>query len=467
MTKTINKRVWVTVVVLLSGCAMRSGLDAPEQSMPAQWLNQQQASEAMVHHPQWWQQFNSAELDRLVDQALLANTDLLAATARVEQADAQLSQAGSALFPNLGLGAGGSRSGVFGERGGSESYNASVSASYELDLWGQLRNSRDVARASLLASQFSRDTVQLTVIASVVNTYLQVLYLQDNLALSEENLALAQQVLDVVQAKVENGAVSPQDLAQQKTVVANVKAQLPSLRHQLRQSRYALAVLVGEMPQAFQVAGGTLSNLQLPEIQAGLPDQVLAQRPDIAQAQASLMAADYSVAAARADYWPSITLTGSGGYASSALSSLFNGDAVYSLGVSLAQTLFDGGARNARINQSKAAWQEQVASYTGTLLVALQEVEQSLSNVQGLAEQQQYREEAYQQAEEAYRVAQVRYQEGETELTDVLSAQSSFNSARQNSLDLIYNQYQSRITLYRVLGEGGERDGGSKAPAES
>lgn len=278
MTKTMSKLVWVTAFVLLSGCAMRSGLEAPEQSMPAQWLNQQQASEAMVHHPQWWQQFNSAELNQLVDQALAANTDLLAATARVEQADAQLSQAGSALFPTLGLGTGGSRSGVFGESGSSESYSASVSASYELDLWGQLRNSRDVARASLLASQFSRDTVQLTVIASVVNTYLQVLYLQDNLALSEENLALAQQVLDVVQAKVENGAVSPQDLAQQKTVVANVKAQLPSLRHQLRQSRYALAVLVGEMPQAFQVGGGTLSNLQLPEIQAGLPDQVLAQR---------------------------------------------------------------------------------------------------------------------------------------------------------------------------------------------
>ena len=110
------------------------------------------------------------------------------------------------------------------------------------------------------------------------------------------------------------------------------------------------------------------------------------------------------------------------------------------------------GARGARIDQSKAAWEEQVASYTGTLLVALQEVEQSLSNVQALADQQQYREEAYTQAEEAYRVAQVRYQEGETELTDVLSAQSSFNNARQNSLELIYNQYQSRVTLYRVLG---------------
>ena len=278
MIKAINKQLWVMVFVLLSGCAMQSGLQAPEQGMPTQWLNQQQASEAMVNHPQWWQQFNSAELDQLVEKALAANTDLLVAAARVEQADAQLSQAGSALFPTIGLGAGGSRSGVFGEGGSTDSYNASLSASYELDLWGQLRNSRDVARASLLASQFSRDTVQLTVIASVVNMYLQVLYLQDNLALSEENLALAQQVLDVVQAKVENGAVSPQDLAQQKTVVANVEAQLPSLRHQLRQSRYALAVLVGEMPQAFLVGGGALSSLQLPEIQAGLPDQVLAQR---------------------------------------------------------------------------------------------------------------------------------------------------------------------------------------------
>ena len=198
MIKAINKQLWVMVFVLLSGCAMQSGLQAPEQGMPTQWLNQQQASEAMVNHPQWWQQFNSAELDQLVEKALAANTDLLVAAARVEQADAQLSQVGSALFPTIGLGAGGSRSGVFGEGGSTDSYNASLSASYELDLWGQLRNSRDVARASLLASQFSRDTVQLTVIASVVNMYLQVLYLQDNLALSEENLALAQQVLDVV-----------------------------------------------------------------------------------------------------------------------------------------------------------------------------------------------------------------------------------------------------------------------------
>ena len=220
--------------------------------MPEQWLNQQQASEAMINHPQWWQQFNSQELNLLVGQALAANTDLLAAAARVEQADAQLTQAGAALFPSLGLSAGGGRSGVFGESGSTDNYNASLNASYELDLWGQIRNSRDAARASLLASQFSRDTVQLTVIASVVNTYLQVLYLQDNLALSEENLKLAQQVLDVVESKVENGAVSPQDLAQQKTVVANAKAQLPSLRHQLRQSRYALAVLVGEMPRYFR-----------------------------------------------------------------------------------------------------------------------------------------------------------------------------------------------------------------------
>lgn len=444
------------LMLLLSGCAMNSGLQAPEKTLPDQWLNQQQASAALIEQPQWWRQFNSSELDALVDQALLANTDLLVAMARVEQADAQLVQAGASLFPTLGLGASGNRSGVINESGSTENYGLNANASYELDVWGAVRNSRDAAKASLMASQFNRDTVQLTVVASVVSTYLQVCYLQDNLTLAEENLVLAEQLLSVVQAKVDNGAVSPQDLAQQKTVVANVRAQMPSLLQQLRQNRYALAVLVGELPQTFQVTAGKMNTLTLPDIQAGLPDQVLAQRPDVAQAQALLMASDYQVAAARSDYWPSISLTGSAGYASGALSSLLNGDALYSLGVSLGQTLFDGGARGARVDLARAVWDERVASYTGVLLTALQEVDQSLGNVQALADQQQYRDEAYQQAESAYDIAQVRYQEGETELTDVLSAQSSFNSARQNSLDLALDQYQSRVTLYRVLGEGGD-----------
>lgn len=441
---------------LLSGCALSSGLSAPSPEAPAQWLNQQRASQAMVAHPRWWTQFDSAELDRLVARALDANTDLLAAAARVEQADAQLAQAGASLFPTLGLSAGADRSGTIGAGGTTEGYNATLNASYELDLWGALRNSRDAARASLLASRFARDTVQLTVLASVVNTYLQVRYLQDNLALAQDDLALAERLLDVVQAKVDNGAVSPQDLAQQKTVVANARARLPDLRQQLHQSRYALAVLVGETPQGFAVDGGELEALALPDIQAGLPDQVLARRPDVAQAQGSLMAADRQVAVARADYWPSITLTGSGGYTSSELSSLLTGNALYNLALSLPQTLFDGDARQAQIDQATAAWEEQRAGYTGTLLTALQEVEQSLGSVQALAEQQQYRDEAYRQAEEAYRIARVRYREGATELTDVLSAQSSFNSARQSRLDLAFDQYQSRVTLYRVLGEGGE-----------
>lgn len=456
MTSPSRSVALLLAATLLSGCAMSSGLNAPSPELPAQWLNQQQASRAMVEHPRWWEQFGSDELDRLVAQALDANTDLLAAAARVEQADTRLAQAGASLFPSLGLNAGASRNGTIGAGGSSESYEARLNASYEVDLWGALRNSRDAAKASLLASRFDRETVRLTVLASVVDTYLQVRYLEDSLALTEDNLRLAERLLDQVRAKVENGAVSPQDLAQQKTVVANARARLPDLRQQLRQSRYALAVLVGEMPQGFRVDGGELTALTLPDIQPGLPDQVLARRPDIAQAQASLMAADHQVAAARADYWPSITLTGSGGYSSSDLSSLLSGDALYNLALSLPQTLFDGGARQARIDQARAAWEEQRAGYTGTLLTALQEVDQALGNVQALADQQQYRDEAYRQAEEAYRIARIRYREGATELTDVLNAQSSFNSARQNRLDLLYDQYQSRVTLYRVLGEGGD-----------
>ncbi|EKF74778.1 ABC transporter outer membrane protein [Alcanivorax hongdengensis A-11-3] len=442
-------------MLVLGGCAVRSGLETPQPSLPAQWLNQESASAAMVAQPQWWRQFHSDTLDGLVRKALNANTDLLAATARVDQAQAQLQQAGASLFPSLGLSGSGSRSGVVGE-GGSNSYAINANASYEVDLWGKLRGSRDAAEATLQASAFSRDTVQLTVVASVVNTYLQVCYLTDNLALARDNLALAEKVLAVVQAKAQYGAVSRQDLAQQKTVVANQRARLPALRQQLLESRYALAVLVGEMPQQFNLTAESLADLALPTVQAGLPDQVLARRPDVAAALATLMAADARVAVARADYWPSITLTGSAGYGSSALSELLSGDALYSLGLSLGETLFDGGARRARTDQARAAWREQVASYTGTLLTALQEVDQSLAAIQSLSAQTGYRQEALSEAEKAFTVAQVRYREGETEITDMLSVQSQLNSARQNSLDLVLSQYQARVTLYRVLGQGSE-----------
>lgn len=451
----MNKAIPGLLFLSLGGCAVHSGLQMSQPALPSQWRNQEAASAALVTQPQWWRQFHSDTLDALVKKALDANTDLLAASARVDQAQAQLQQAGASLFPSLGLTGSASRSGVIGE-GGSNSYAINANASYEVDLWGKLRGSRDAAAAALQASAFSRDTVQLTVVASVVNSYLQVCYLTDNLALARDNLALAEKVLAVVQAKVKYGAVSPQDLAQQQTVVANQRARLPALRQQLLASRYALAVLVGEMPQQFTLQAQSLTELALPQVQAGLPDQVLARRPDVAAALATLMAADARVAVARADYWPAITLTGSAGYGSSALSELLSGDALYSLGLSLGQTLFDGGARRARTEQARAAWREQVANYTGTLLTALQEVEQSLAAIKALAAQTGFRQQALDQASKAYRLAQVRYRQGETEITDVLSVQSQLNSARQNSLDLVLSQYQARVTLYRVLGLGSQ-----------
>ncbi|MBF5057028.1 ABC transporter outer membrane protein [Alcanivorax sp. 521-1] len=446
----------LTLALTVAGCAVRSGLETPEPEAPAQWENQLADSRAALANPAWWQGFGSDELNQLVARALTDNTDLQAAAARVLQAEGRLQQAGSSLFPSLSLGGGASTSGTFGGNDGTDRFQLNANASYELDLWGRLRNNKAIAEANLDASRFDRDAVRLTVLSSVASTWLQWRYLQDRLTLAENSLALAERILEVVEAKVRYGAVSPQDLAQQRTLVANQRAALPDLRQQTRETRYALAVLVGETPQGFLPGAGDggLADLTVPEIQPGLPADVLAQRPDVGRALAGLMAADYGVAVARTAYWPSLSLTGSAGYASSSLGDLFDGDAVYNLAASLSQLIFDGGQTRGENTVARAAWLEQVAGYRGVLLTALSEVDQGLGNINALDEQGVHRREALTQARRGFEIAETRYREGDIELTSVLDAQTSLISARQNLLDLRYDQLVARVTLYRVLGQG-------------
>lgn len=446
--------VMAAFLLLASGCAVRSGLEMPEPAVPEQWENQLADSRAAVDTPAWWQGFGSDELNRLVARALSDNTDLQAAAARVLQAEGRLRQAGASLFPSLSLGGGASTSGTVGGGDGVDSFRLNANASYELDLWGRLRSNRAIAEANLEASRFDRDSVRLTVLSGVAGTWLQSRYLEDRLALARESLTLSEQVLELVEAKVRYGAVSPQDLAQQRTLVANQRAALPALRQQARETRYALAVLVGDTPQGFALDRGGLADLTLPGVQPGLPVRVLAQRPDVGAALAGVMAADYGVAVARTAWWPSLTLTGSTRYASASLGDLFDGDAVYSLAASLSQLLFDGGATRGQNTAARAAWLEQVAGYQGVLLTALSEVEQSLGNINALDEQDVHRREALRQATRSFQIAEARYREGEIELTSVLDAQTSLNSARQNALELRYNEMLARVTLYRVLGQG-------------
>ena len=213
-----KRPLWTVVLVcsvFMSGCAVRSGLETPEPEAPAQWENQIADSRAAVTNPAWWQGFGSDELNQLVARSLSDNTDLRAAAARVLQAEGRLQQAGSSLFPSLSLDGGASTSGTFGGTS-SDSFQLRANASYELDLWGRLRNNKAIAEANLEASRFDRDSVRLTVLASVANTWLQWRYLEDRLALAEDSLALAERVLELVEAKVRYGAVSPQDLAQQR-----------------------------------------------------------------------------------------------------------------------------------------------------------------------------------------------------------------------------------------------------------
>jgi multidrug efflux system outer membrane protein len=297
---------FLLVLLLLGGCTLRPPDRGPGPVTPGRFAENGEAA-AGWPGAGWWEGFGSAELDRLVKDALAANTDLAAAAARLRQADAQVRIAGAGLLPTVeaDAGAGATRTSsearAFG--GGpstSDSYDAGLRAAWELDLWGRNRAALASARASATADLFDRDGVALTVASSAADTYFQVLSARDRLRIAEANLDNARRVLQLVEVRVANGAATPLELAQQRTQVATQSATIPSLRQQERQAVNALALLLARPLVGFDVEAQSLRDLRPVPVLAGLPSELLQRRPDIAAAEARLDAAAADVAAARA-----------------------------------------------------------------------------------------------------------------------------------------------------------------------
>ncbi|MGH8120997.1 MAG: efflux transporter outer membrane subunit [Gammaproteobacteria bacterium] len=411
--------------------------------------------------PDWWRNFGSAELDQLMIEAENNNPDLAAAAARILQAEAQARLAGVALLPAVDFGAGASRQGSFGGENpvdATNSFNISVGASYEIDFWGKNRAGLLSAQESLLASQSDRETVALTMTSAVAITYLQVLSLRERTAIARLNLENAEDVLKLVAARVKYGAVSPLDLAQQRTVVARQRAAIPPLVQQERDARSALALLLGRPPQSFDVAAKTLDEITIPEVAAGLPSELLTRRPDIQTAEAQLRAANADIAAARAAYFPSIGLTGSAGLASTALSGLLDSGLLYTLAVSLAQPIFDAGQREAQEDLAVARREELVQVYRASIINAFADVDTALGTIRSTAEQQDHQAEQIRQAEIALRLAERRYKEGAENLLTVLAAQRTLYDTQDELQQTMFAHLQAIVGLYRTLGGGWERE---------
>ena len=400
----------------------------------------------------WWTTLNASELPPLETTAREQNLDLLAAAARVVQAQAQTGIAGSALFPNVNATGTAQRNGTNqkGVPGGNthNTFGVSAQASYEVDLWGLNRDQLRAAEQSELAARYAQQTVDLTITASVANTYFDVLALRQRVAIAKQNIEAARRILTITEAKVTNGVSSNLELAQQRAQVAAEEAAIPPLEEQEREARYALAILLGCAPEGFDVKSLNLDGIVTPVVQPGIPSSLLERRPDIAQSEAQLLAQHANVDAARAAFFPQINLSGS-------IGAVFNPTTmVWSIGASLLQAVFDAGKLSAESDLEKARQTELLVDYRKAVFSAFSDVESSMGQVTALAEQERLVNEQEVNAAEAYRIAELQYREGVTDLLNVLQTQQTLFSAQDQLVQIRLARLQAGVGLYRALGGG-------------
>jgi NodT family efflux transporter outer membrane factor (OMF) lipoprotein len=409
---------------------------------------------------QWFRDFGSSELDALIESAYTNSLDLQAADARVREADARARAAGAAILPQVDFNAQSTTFAGHSANGSAHEtdYGALVSASYEIDFWGKNRSARASAEASRRATQADRAVIALTSVTGVANTYFQVIALRERLALAKSTLDSTHKILDVVEARRAQGLGNPTEVAQQRAAVANAEIHVKELEQQEDAARAALAILVGKMPGSLEIATQQLSDIKAPSIAAGLPGELLARRPDVFAAEENLRAAHADLAQARAAFFPSITLTGSGGVQNPAVNAavitLAGIGPSLTIGAALTQSIFNGGRLRAVRDEAAAKEQEMLAQYRSATLAALWDVETALSATGHLEQQQQAQQQSVAQSDLALAGAEARYRQGSGDFLTVLDAQRGLFAARDQMIQYRLARLQAAVGLCKALGGG-------------
>jgi outer membrane protein, multidrug efflux system len=455
------KRCTVVIAAALAGCSsVGPDYQRPTTALPAQYNTSVPSPTAM--RADWWQLFGDAALTRWVDQALANNQDIAQAVARVEQAQAQANEIDSATLPGVTAGASAGRAqlgaGVPNNASGrlqrGNDFKLSLATSYEVDLWGRLRRSNEAARAQVLASGAARDTVRLSVAGAVAQAWFALQSLDAQSEALRGTLTTRDNSLRLISARLKAGTGSRLDVEQAEGQRADAALQLREAQRQRALTQSLLALLTGDA--SLNVPNNPMSlDVALPVPPAGLPSSLLERRPDIARAEAQLVAANAQIGAARAAMFPTLSLTGALGNESSALSSLLKGPAVFwSVASGLTTPIFDAGRNAARVEQANARQREAVAAYQSTVATAFKETSDALSNLStardSLADVQK-RETA---ATTALRLAKARFDAGYSGYLELLEAQRSATNA---GLDVVRNkqaQLSASVELMKALGGG-------------
>src|SRR5438874_835964 len=450
----------------LSGCILGSERPELNLDMSASYRAAPKSdADAAVPVLDWWRGFRSGELTSLMEAAQIYNLDIAVAIAQIVQADAQVGVSGAPLLPTLTGNASAERQKQSsantissGQGFGGATFNTfqtGLTASYMLDFWGKNRATLYAAEENATVSRYNREVVTLTTEATVANTYFQILAAQEEIRVTRQNLAAAERILAVIKNQFNGGTASQLDLSQQEAVVATQRAAIPPLEVTLGQNIAAMAVLVARAPANFTVHGGSTGQITIPRVTPGLPSELLYQRPDIREAEALLASSNFSVEAARAAFFPQIQLTGTTGFQSAALASLFTPGAwFYTLTASLTQPIFDGFLLESQLKQAKGVQLQNLQAYRKAVLSAFADVEKALIALQKFTLQERLQKDVVTSSRKAFDVAETQLRGGTVNLITVLQTQQTLFTAENNLVLVRLNKLLAASSLFQALGGG-------------
>jgi multidrug efflux system outer membrane protein len=457
------------VTALLTGCAVGPRYQRPTAQVPATWKGEGPWQAAVpkdsIPKGSWWQIFHDAELDRLEQDLLQSNQSLAAAQDRLSQARSLARIASSAYFPQLDTDPIGQRERLSGNRPLSGSatpltpvtqnvFTLPFSASYELDLFGRVRRNLEAANASLQASAADLENVRLVLTAELAGDYFNLRELDREAGVVRQSVEIQQKGLDLVNQRHEGGVASGLEVAQQAALLDSTATQLSLVEQQRAQYEHAIAVLIGKPASSFTLAEAPFDATP-PPIPTGVPSEILERRPDIATSERQMAFENAQVGIATAAFYPHITLSGSGGWQSRDIATLMNASsAFWSIGGDVFQPIFNGGRNRANLAATRAAYDESVANYRQSVLVAFQQVEDGLSGLALLNQAAKTQQTAVEDSRRALDIANNRYVGGLTTYLDVITAQTTLLNNERLATQLLGQQMVTSIYLVKALGGG-------------
>lgn len=445
------------MMLLLSGCMLGPNYQRPEQPLPEQFTEVEGWKKAepaeLDDKGQWWQLYQDERLAAMLQQLEANNQSLAAAEAAWREAQAASGGTSSALYPQLSAQGSSTRS-AQGREEVTKNKNVQLGLSWQLDLWGQVRREMEAGQARADASAADWAALRLSLQAQLVQNYIQLRVLDEQIRIVQRNLDAYARVLKITENRYNSGMVTKADTSQALTQLRSTEAQLLDLNSQRRRLQHSIALLLGQPATGFALSAqaGLPAMPALPE---DIPSSLLERRPDIAAAERRVMAANAEIGVAKTAYFPSFSLNASGGYRASQWAGLLSTpNRFWSIGPQFDLRLFDAGARRARTQQAQAGYDQQVAKYRQTTLEAIVEVEDALVQLLSLQEEYRVQAQANAAAQEALQLIENQYQAGMVDFLAVSNAQTTALNAERTLLNLQASQLTASVQLMSALGGG-------------